>query len=269
MILETQGQPSSPEEEQPPAHTHSYTWTTVAEATCTQAGERQGVCACGETISETIAATGHTVVEDAAVEATCTEAGKTAGTHCSVCGEVLTAQTEIAALDHDFSAGYSAANSDENEHWQVCSRCGQIGNRAAHTPPADGQYSQNYLQHSWTCPDCQAVVSKQHSFSLSDHTCADCAYIAPVYVWFSDNMLPAIYYSDAADPNSWYINATLLAINVDTTRVTDVDLEIIPGEGWENRADPSVNKGSLGSGGTVNLPASFSIKPTDPAALTP
>lgn len=113
-----------------------------------------------------------------------------------------------------------------------------------------------------------AVVSKQHSFSLSDHTCADCAYIAPVYVWFSDNMLPAIYYSDAADPNSWYINAALLAINVDTTRVTDVDLEIIPGEGWENRAAPSVNKGSLGNGGTVNLPDSFSIRPTDPAAIT-
>ena len=42
----------------------------------------------------------HTEAVDAAVAATCTESGKTEGKHCSVCGEILVAQTEVAALGH-------------------------------------------------------------------------------------------------------------------------------------------------------------------------
>lgn len=42
----------------------------------------------------------HTVVTDPAVAATCTTAGKTAGSHCSVCNKVITAQTSIAAKGH-------------------------------------------------------------------------------------------------------------------------------------------------------------------------
>ena len=44
--------------------------------------------------------------------ATCTEAGKTNSVTCDDCGVVVTAQTEIAALGHNFVDG-------------VCSRCGQ------------------------------------------------------------------------------------------------------------------------------------------------
>lgn len=42
----------------------------------------------------------HTVVTDPAAAATCTTAGKTAGSHCSVCNKVITAQTSIAAKGH-------------------------------------------------------------------------------------------------------------------------------------------------------------------------
>ena len=45
----------------------------------------------------------HTIVTDAAVAPTCTEAGKTEGKHCSVCGEIITPQTTVAALGHDWS----------------------------------------------------------------------------------------------------------------------------------------------------------------------
>lgn len=45
-------------------------------------------------------ANGHTAVEDPAVAATCTQAGLTAGSHCSVCGDVLTPQTIVPATGH-------------------------------------------------------------------------------------------------------------------------------------------------------------------------
>ena len=44
----------------------------------------------------------HVIVTDPAVAATCTTAGKTEGSHCSVCGEVIVAQTTIPATGHNF-----------------------------------------------------------------------------------------------------------------------------------------------------------------------
>ena len=44
----------------------------------------------------------HVEVTDAAVEPTCTEKGLTEGKHCSKCGKILTAQTEIDALGHKY-----------------------------------------------------------------------------------------------------------------------------------------------------------------------
>ena len=75
----------------------------IKAATCTTAGTKTYTCTrCKKTRTETIAATGHKAVKDAAVAATCETAGKTEGSHCSVCGTVLKAQTTTAALGHDY-----------------------------------------------------------------------------------------------------------------------------------------------------------------------
>lgn len=51
----------------------------------------------------------HTVVTDAAVEPTCQSTGLSEGSHCSVCGEVIVAQTPLAKVAHNYSpATYSA-----------------------------------------------------------------------------------------------------------------------------------------------------------------
>ena len=104
-------------------HDNSHTYTEVieklshtpaaaveenrVEATCTKEGSYDSVvkCSvCGEEISretKTIDKVAHSSVEIPAVAPTCTEKGKTAGAKCSVCGEILTAQTDVDALGHN------------------------------------------------------------------------------------------------------------------------------------------------------------------------
>ena len=67
----------------------------------------------------------HTVVEDSEVPATCTTTGLTAGKHCSVCNEILKAQTEIPALNHDIEhhAGQPATCTEKGwKEYDTCKR---------------------------------------------------------------------------------------------------------------------------------------------------
>ena len=88
----------------------------ASEATCTQKATYYYSCVCGEKGTETFEhgeLAEHTAVEISAVEATCTQSGMTAGSKCSVCGEILVAPEEIAPLGHV----------DENDD-ELCDRCG-------------------------------------------------------------------------------------------------------------------------------------------------
>ena len=85
----------------------NHVWDEGVEttpSTCTDAGVRTFTCACGETKTEAIPATGHTLVDDAAVAPTCTEPGKEAGKHCEKC-DYTEGGAVIPALGHDFSDG--------------------------------------------------------------------------------------------------------------------------------------------------------------------
>lgn len=80
--------------------THSFNSGVVTKpATCTENGVKTFTCTiCGYSYTESINAAGHTVVYDKKISATYAKAGKTQGSHCSVCGTVITAQKSIAKL---------------------------------------------------------------------------------------------------------------------------------------------------------------------------
>ena len=68
----------------------------------------------------------HTVVTDAAVTATCTATGLTEGSHCSVCGEILVAQTGTPKAEHTIvideavAATCTESGLTEGKHCSVC-----------------------------------------------------------------------------------------------------------------------------------------------------
>ena len=104
-----------------PALGHDMVPGTVHPATCTEDGYTEYACSrCdANDIGDIVAATGHTEVTDAAVAATCTATGLTAGSHCSVCNEVIVAQTEVAALGHS----YTYVDNGDGTHTATCSVC--------------------------------------------------------------------------------------------------------------------------------------------------
>ena len=132
-------------------HDNSHTYTEVieklshtpaaaveenrVEATCTQEGSYDSVVyctVCGEELSretKTIDKVAHSSVEIPAVAPTCTEKGKTAGAKCSVCDEILTAQTDVDALGHksETVAGKDATCTETGlTNGSKCSVCGEI-----------------------------------------------------------------------------------------------------------------------------------------------
>ena len=94
---------------------HVHNWdsgvvTTVP--TCTEAGVMTYTCTLdsSHTKTESIPATGHIVVTDAAVPATAASTGLTEGSHCSVCGIVLVAQQVVPKTDDQLADTPSATD---------------------------------------------------------------------------------------------------------------------------------------------------------------
>ena len=109
---------------------HVYKRTVVA-ADCETDGYTLVECMeCHDSFKEGyVGAKGHTIVTDKAVAATCTTAGKTEGSHCSVCGKVIKAQTEIKAKGHvagDWITDKAAAVGVKGRKHRSCTVCGAV-----------------------------------------------------------------------------------------------------------------------------------------------
>lgn len=109
---------------------HVYKRTVVA-ADCETDGYTLVECMeCHDSFKEGyVGAKGHTIITDKAVAATCTTAGKTEGSHCSVCGKVIKAQTEIKAKGHvagDWITDKAAAVGVKGRKHRSCMVCGAV-----------------------------------------------------------------------------------------------------------------------------------------------
>lgn len=95
---------------------HEYgDFEILKNPTCTEKGQKGKICKkCGKIKDQQpIPATGHIPVTDPAVAPTETSDGLTEGSHCSVCGAVLTAQEVIPMRDPTIDTWFSRAATTE------------------------------------------------------------------------------------------------------------------------------------------------------------
>ncbi len=154
-----------------------HTWdggTETTPATCSAEGVMTYECTvCHTTKTEPIDKLAHTPEDIPAVAPTCTEAGKTAGVKCSVCGEIITAPTDVDALGHDWDAGVVTTPATETEDGVMtytCNRCGVtktevipklVCDHATLTPTAAVEATctaEGNIAY-WTCDNCGRIFS--------------------------------------------------------------------------------------------------------------
>ena len=160
------------EQEVVPMTAHNYVGEVTKKPTCKQEGEMTYTCSgCGGSYTESIPMTAHTEVIDKAVAPTCTATGSTEGKHCSVCGEILVEQQVIAMIPHDYSDEW---DSDDEDHWHVCTECGARADIAAHIPDRDQPGENDPVK----CTVCEYIIEPATGHIV--HTAGD--------QWFSDGV---------------------------------------------------------------------------------
>lgn len=109
-------------------HDYATEFTTDVEPNCTETGSKSQHCSrCDSKQNVTeIPAIGHTEEEIPAVAPTCTGTGLTAGSKCSVCDEILTAQTVVSSTGHDYKEEITKipTHTENGEKKFACSNCG-------------------------------------------------------------------------------------------------------------------------------------------------
>ena len=116
-------------------------WYVSKAPTCKAVGEKRRNCtSCDLYETEMLDIVAHTEITDAAVAPTCTETGLTEGSHCSVCGDIIMAQKEVALIDHTWDSGKvtkePALNVDGVKTY-TCSGCGGTKTEAIPAISAD------------------------------------------------------------------------------------------------------------------------------------
>lgn len=148
---------------------HDYR-AKVVDPTCTKGGYTEFTCQraeCGHTYQDYIKdALGHKTVVDKAVEATCTSTGLTEGSHCSVCNEMLKAQTVVPVKGHNYEEKTASGSCEEDGYkTYTCKDCGHSYNEVIEE--ASG--------HKWSEDSAKVVIEPTCTTAgIKIYTCTDC-----------------------------------------------------------------------------------------------
>lgn len=96
-------------------------------STCTANGFSGQACRCGSLLGDTLPQADHTPETIPAIPATCTEKGKSEGTKCSVCGEILSAPSEVDMIPHTPVAVKEKMPSSTEDGYTAGTRCSDCG----------------------------------------------------------------------------------------------------------------------------------------------
>ncbi|MBQ4037374.1 MAG: leucine-rich repeat protein [Clostridia bacterium] len=143
-------------------------WVTVRQATCGEDGESRRSCSkCSAFETELIPRSlNHTTVADSASPSTCAQSGRSAGSHCSVCGTVLQAQTELPLAPHTY----------DNDRDSACNACGftrDVNCKHGTTvtlPAITPTCKANGLTAGAKCSLCQEILTVQAVIAPTGHT---------------------------------------------------------------------------------------------------
>ena len=171
----SQTEPSGTPPVTTPSHTHSYSIENAAfkyqkeAATCTTPAIFYYSCTCGEKGIATFfygKTANHTIATDAGYPATCVNTGLTDGTHCSVCGTVLLAQTTLPVASHIF----------DNEQDKTCNACNYVREiNCSHLETVKlsaipSTCIASGLTEGKKCTLCQAILTTQTILAPLGHT---------------------------------------------------------------------------------------------------
>ncbi len=155
-----------------PAGSHTVEeWTVTKKPTCTEKGSRTGTCTtCGSTVTESIAATGHTYDENnpTATDDKTTEDGHIYKTYtCTTCGATVEKTEHVAWVDGKFTPNVitqptCTVNGLERD---TCDICGETRNV---TLPSNGQHTWELTSTSEAT--CTARGTKVYTCSVCGRT---------------------------------------------------------------------------------------------------
>lgn len=190
----------------------------------------------------------HTPEVTPAVAPTCTETGLTEGSHCALCGEVLTEQEIVPVLGHDMVIDVAVAPTCTESGLGAgchCSRCDAVtveqiviaplGHTAVVDPAVAATCTEPGLTEGSHCSVCGEVLTAQETVPALGHVVVIDAAVAPTYtetgltegshcsvcgtVLKAQEVVPMLkdtvcYVKDFSDcPDAWYHEAIDFAVS--------------------------------------------------------
>ena len=164
-------------------------WTVTKQPTCTEVGERERYCSCGEKQTSSLAATGHSYTH-VVTDPTCTEQGFT--THTCACGDSYV-DIYVDALGHDEIEHAAQEPTCTEIGWDAyvtCSRCNYSTYNeipASHSIVNHDAQAPTCTEIGWdvyvTCSRCNystyieiPATGHSHSAVVTDPTCTEQGY---------------------------------------------------------------------------------------------